>query len=86
MGDFESGGGFPAEMSGVRASDYDSAQACRKKHEGFAEKGLKQALNYAIIIIRDTMNLPVQTADFLAPNKDWGPKDQKEVQRRHEQI
>ena len=55
MGDPEGGGGFPPEMLRMRASDHDRAQACRKKHERFAQKSLKQASCYGIILIRDTI-------------------------------
>ena len=55
MGDPEGGCGFSVEMFGLRASDHDRTQACRKKHEGFAQKSLKQARCYGIILIRDTI-------------------------------
>ena len=52
-------------------------------------------MEYDIIVIRDTMNLPVTEGRYpcscirdckSGSSKERGPEDQKEVQRRHEQI
>ena len=54
MGDSKSRGGFPAEVSGLRSSDYDRAPYRGEKYERFEEKGLKRAPEYVIMVNRDT--------------------------------
>ena len=50
------GSGFPAKMLRVRTPDHDRAQAGGKKYKRFAQKGLKQTLEYASISNCDTLN------------------------------
>ncbi len=51
-------GGFPAEMYGVRSSDYDRAEGIRKKCEGNHAKTLKILDLYAMILTRDIFQIP----------------------------
>ena len=62
----------------MRASDYGTAQAGRKKYKRNYEKSLKQGAPYGMIINRDILSETRQKRLSLLLN-DSGARDHKEV-------